>query len=91
MVNHTKVSVEYISNTPAAITGNVKIELWIDEDEDGVYSVYDPNGGYTYSLNKLDTLEIILPYGNAVKHYRLLFVNQTSTVTGAGFTVHTHR
>jgi hypothetical protein len=91
MFNHNNVEVKYLSNTPTTVVGQVVVELWIDEDQDGEYTKYDPNGGYTYTMNKADTIQIELPYGNTVKQYRLSFVNQTNSVTSAQFSVKTYR
>ncbi|MDF2941253.1 MAG: hypothetical protein K0S01_111 [Herbinix sp.] len=87
--NHKKVTIKYLSNYPSNANASVRVELYIDEDEDGTYEKYDPNGGYLYSLNKGDSLEIKLPYGNTVKNYRLYFENRTSSVTSATFSVKT--
>lgn len=89
MFNHNKVSVEYKSNTPSNSTASVRVELYIDENGDGVYESCDPNGGYRYSIKKGEILKITLPYGNTVKDYRLLFTNLNSTVTSATFAVKT--
>ena len=67
------------------------IELYIDDDEDGVYELYDPNGGYTYQLVVGELIKIELPLGNTVAKYRLRFVNLTSSVTSGNFTVTTSR
>ena len=89
MFNHNKVSVEYKSNTPSNSTANVRVELYIDDDGDGVYESCDPNGGYRYTIKKGETLKIALPHGNTVKDYRLVFTNLNSAVTGATFAVKT--
>jgi len=85
------VSVSYDSCSPNNSGGKVRIELYIDDDEDGVYELYDPNGGYTYQLVVGELIKIELPLGNTVAKYRLRFVNLTSSVTSGNFTVTTSR
>jgi len=87
--NHKKVTIKYSSNYPSNANASVRVELYIDEDKDGTYEKYDPDGGYLYTLNKGDSLEIKLPFGNTVKNYRLYFENRTSSVTSATFSVKT--
>lgn len=89
--NHRYVTVDYDSCAPNSTTAKVKVELYIDDDEDGTYEIYDPNGGYTYQLEVGDYIKIELPHVNTVMNYRLLFVNQTSSVTSGNFTVTTSR
>ena len=90
-LNHRYVSVSYDSCSPNNSGGKVRIELYIDDDEDGVYELYDPNGGYTYQLVVGELIKIELPLGNTVAKYRLRFVNLTSSVTSGNFTVTTSR
>ena len=90
-LNHRYVSVGYDSCSPNNSGGKVRIELYIDDDEDGVYELYDPNGGYTYQLVVGELIKIELPLGNTVAKYRLRFVNLTSSVTSGNFTVTTSR
>ena len=66
-------------------------DVYIDEDKDGNYEIYDPDGGYTYQLTVGEYIKIELPLGNTVANYRLRFVNQTSTVTSGSFTITTSR
>lgn len=89
--NHKYVTVDYDSCAPSSTTAKVQIVLYIDDDEDGTYEMYDPDGGYTYQLEVGDYIKIKLPHENTVKKYRLLFVNQTSSVTSGTFTVTTSR
>ena len=89
--NHRYVTVYYNSCTPSSTTAKVKVVLYIDDDEDGTYEIYDPAGGYTYQLGVGDYIQIELPDGNTVRNYRLLIVNQTSSVTSGAFTVTTSR
>lgn len=89
--NHRYINVDYESCSPHSTTAQVEIRLYIDEDEDGVYELYDPNGGYTFQLEVGDMLRIALPYENTVKKYRLMFVNLTSSISSGTFTVTTSR
>lgn len=89
--NHRFVTVDYDSCAPSNSSAKVKVVLYIDDNEDGTYEIYDPNGGYTYQLTAGDYIKIKLPYVNTVMKYRLLIVNQTSSVTSGTFTVTTSR
>lgn len=89
--NHTHVTVDYTSCKPYNTNAKVKIELYIDDDKDGTYELYDPKGGYTYQLKVGDYIKIELPHGNTVKNYRLQFTNQLSSTTSGDFTVTTSR
>ena len=90
-LNHRYVTVNYVSCTPSNANAKVKIELYIDDDKDGTYEIYDPNGGYTYQLVVGEYIKIELPLGNTVANYRLRFVNQTTSITSGDFTVTTSR
>ena len=90
-LNHRYVTAKYDSCSPSNSRAKVKIELYIDEDKDGNYEIYDPDGGYTYQLTVGEYIKIELPLGNTVANYRLRFVNQTSTVTSGAFTITTSR
>jgi len=89
-MNDNNVSVKYASCTPKTKIGKVSVELWIDEDKDGVYTQYSNTGGYTYTLEVGGIQQITLPYGNTVKNYRLVFANTTSGVNSGTFAVWTH-
>ena len=89
--NHKYVTVDYDSCSPHSTTAKVKIVLYIDDNEDGNYEMFDPDGGYTYQLEVGDYIKIELPYENTVKNYRLLLENQTASITSGTFTVTTSR
>ncbi len=90
-LNHRYVKVSYDSCTPSNEKASVKIELHIDDDEDGTYEIYDSAGSYTYQLVVGESVKIKLPLGNTVAKYRLFFVNQTASVKSGKFTVTTSR
>lgn len=87
--NRKYVTIQYTSCNPATLNAKVSIELYIDSDKDGVYERCDPNGGYLYTLSAGEKYSFLLPYGNTVKNYRIVFGNQTSSVTSGTFSVYT--
>lgn len=91
IANHDKVSVEYKTCNPSNYTNAViLLELWIDEDNDGIYEIFDPTGGYRFYLNLGDTVNINLPYGKEAKDYLLCFFNQTSNIITAVINIDTN-
>lgn len=86
-LNHNNVTVKYVSNSPSIANAYVWVELYIDDDKDGTYEQYAPDGSYRFGIKKGDTLQISLPYGRTEKEYRLRFSNRTSTVDSAVFEV----
>lgn len=90
LYGHSSVKVVYNSNTPTNKAGLAWITLHIDEDGDGVYEAYDPNGGYTFSLKYGETLNFDLPYGPAIMDYRVVFTNRTSSVISGNFSIKTY-
>lgn len=89
--NHRYVTVSYDSCTPSNAKANVKIELYVDDDDDGNYELADSDGGYTYQLVMGDYIKIELPLGNTVANYLLRISNQTASVKSGEFTVTTSR
>ena len=85
--NHYYVTINYISNTPTIINAVVTVELYIDDDNDGVYTEYDPSGGYSFQLLRGESLRMTLPYENEIHNYRLVFTNKTTSVRAASFSV----
>lgn len=90
-LNHRYVSISYLSCNPSNSNAKVSVVLYIDEDGDGTYAPYDPDGGYTYDAKVGDTIKITLPYEGAVKSYRLVMTNKTTSVTSGSFSVITSR
>lgn len=85
--NHYYVTINYINNTPTIINAVVTVELYIDDDNDGVYTEYDPSGGYSFQLLRGESLRMTLPYENEIQNYRLVFTNKTTSVRTASFSV----
>ncbi len=85
--NHNNLSVKYASNTPNVTPAYVWVELYIDEDEDGVFERIDPEGSYRFGLRVGETLQISLPSQREEKDYRLLITNRTNTVEQGVFEI----
>lgn len=82
-LNHRYVTVEYLSCNPSGTDAKIQIQLYIDNDGDGIYEEYDQEGSYTFQLKVGESTKISLPYENTVKNYRLLLINQTlSAISG---------
>jgi len=86
---HQFVTVEYKFCSPSDLRAKVTVELFINDDNDGTYDPYAPNGEYLFTLTVGGKYSIALPYGTSVKKYRLVFINQTLSVSSGTFAVKT--
>ena len=88
--NHNNLTVKYVSNTPNVSPAYVWVELYIDDDEDGVFERIDPEGSYRFGLRVGETIQISLPSQREEKDYRLLITNRTNTVEQGVFEIKTY-
>lgn len=85
--NHNNLTVKYISNTPNITPAYVWVELYIDDDGDGIYEKIDPEGSYRFGLRVGETIQISLPSQREEKDYRLLITNRTNAVEQGVFEI----
>ena len=90
---HRAINVTYNSNVPYTVSGEIKVMLYIDDDGDGVYTLFEDDAGNNYidTVACGESLSLALPYGEEIKNYRLVLQRVTTSITSANLSVWTSR